>query len=179
MESLKQYSIPLKSLGNKLYSFDFQVNKEFFTHFENSMVGDGCFDIKVEVDKRSSVIDFQFIIDGTIKTQCDRCLVQINLPVKGNFDILGKYKEGESEEIEVIHIHPMATSLNIAQYIYEFISLSIPMSQNYDCQANENPPCDEEMLDYLDGEYEEEEIEEKNDDNPFKEVLKNLKIDNK
>ena len=45
----------------------------------------------------------------------------------------------------------------------------MPMIKVYDCQKDIPPPCDLEMLNYL-----EQQEPETNENNPFKEALKNL-----
>ncbi len=177
MDVLKQFSIPLRGLGNNLHQFEFQIDSSFFSCFEDSIIQDGSFKIHLELDKRTDVLEFIFHIEGSYKTDCDRCLAAINLPVIGKHSILGKYSELENEEAEVIYVHPQAHEINVSKYIYEFVSLSIPLIQSYDCQAEKEPPCDPSMLEYLEDEIEEEENEIPSN-NPFIDALKDLNKEN-
>ncbi len=174
MDALKQFSLPIRGLGNSMHQFEFQVNSDFFAHYEQSIIKEGDFTVVLNLDKRTDVMEFNFSISGDFQTECDRCLSEIRLPLQGKHKILGKYSESEDENAEVIYIHPQAHELNVAPYVYEFISLSIPLIKSYDCQADKNPPCDFTMLDYLEnGDEEDAPV-----NNPFIDALKDLK-DNK
>ena len=48
MDALKQFTILLKSIGERTHRFDFQVDNHFFAQFEDSLIQDGQFDIVVE-----------------------------------------------------------------------------------------------------------------------------------
>jgi uncharacterized metal-binding protein YceD (DUF177 family) len=56
--------------------------------------------------------------------------------------------EGEEED-EVVFISREASDFNLAQYLYEFTVLSLPIRNTYDCQSAPNPPCNFEVLDFL------------------------------
>lgn len=176
MDALKQFSIPIKSIGNKTHQFDFQVDKDFFSCFEDSLIQDGEFNIQLEIDKRTNVMDLKFIVDGSFQTECDRCLANIQLKVVGEHDIIARFGEvPEEEDPEVIFINPLAHDFNIAKYVYEFICLSIPYSKI--CEGDDQPLCDETVQGYL-GIEEEQDDNEEPDNNPFLNVLKDIDLDN-
>ncbi|RQH21125.1 hypothetical protein D5R40_31635 [Okeania hirsuta] len=52
--------------------------------------------------------------------------------------------------------------MDVSKYVYEFICLAIPMIKTYDCQAEDERPCDDKMLGYLETQNEEEQ-----QDNPI------------
>jgi uncharacterized metal-binding protein YceD (DUF177 family) len=114
------------------------------------------------------VLDFDFA--GKAFTECDRCLADIQLPVKGQNRLLVKFTEDDGEdEADVFYLDPEVSSFKIAQFVYEYICLALPMIKVYDCEKDVPKPCDEEMLKYLKKDSESEE-----NNNPFKEALKNL-----
>jgi uncharacterized protein len=179
MDALKQFSIPIKSIGNTTHQFDFQVGEKFFSCFEESLIQGGKFDITLKIDKRATVMDLKFIINGSFQTECDRCLANIHLKVVGEHDIIARYGEApEEENPEVIFIHPLAHDFNIAKYVYEFICLSIPYAKV--CEGDDKPLCDDTVQDYLgiDDSYEDDsEEEDESNGNPFLDVLKDIDLD--
>jgi len=177
MNGLANFSIPIKGLKEGLHQFDFQIDNDFFNHFEESPIKEGTFSVKLYFDKRADMIVLNFDIDGTFKTACDRCLEQINLPIKNNEQLLVKYAEESKEEAEVIYITRDLAELNLAKYVYEYICLSMPIIKVYDCEEDENAVCNEEMLKYLDVQ-EVETKEEKDSSNSIWDELKNFKKDN-
>ena len=173
METLNQFTIPLEGLKDGMHQFDFQIDKEFFKHFEQSPIQEGNFDLKLFFDKRPDLLVFTFDFKGSFSTNCDRCLEDIDLPMKNSQQLIVKYAETPSEEAEVVYIERGTQQLNVAKYAYEFICLSIPMIKVYDCEADENPPCNQTILDQL---YKEE-VEEEETKNPVWDALKDLKKD--
>ncbi len=191
--NLKQFSIPIKGLKQSFYQFDFQLDKSFFSAFDESVITDGNINVKMELHRKTSHLELNFDFEGTIKSECDRCLVEIDLPVEGQNLIVVKFAEDEQEdEDEIIYIHPEAHELKVAHYIYEYVTLAVPMRKVYDCENDEIPPCDETMLAYLSKNVSDDEIDfygedtdaendsddDRNDgnSNPLWDSLKDLKL---
>lgn len=175
MDALIPYSIPVKGLRSGIHQFEFHIDGTFFRAFEDSPIEEGNIDLTLHFDKRTDMFVLQFDLKGTVKTACDRCLEEIDLPLCDSQRLLVKFSENpEMEEAEVIYVNPEIQQLNVAKYIYEFICLAMPLIKVYDCENDENRVCNEEMLDYLDGNEETEE----SGDNPIWAELKKLTKDN-
>jgi DUF177 domain-containing protein len=172
MKALKEFTIPIEGLSDGMHQFDFQIDKQFFTHFEASPIKDGDFELKLHFDKRPDMLVLTFDLTGTFKTDCERCLENINLPVTDSLQIIIKYSDDAVEEDEIIYIPQETKMLNVAKYAYESVILSIPIIKV--CDEIDDPPCNEKMLGYLDRN------EEKQEDsgNPIWEALKNFKKNN-
>lgn len=177
MDGLVEYSIPIKGLRDGIHRFQFKIDRNFFKHFENSPVEQGQIDLTLTFDKRPDLYVLQFDFEGTIKTECDRCLETIDLPISGHQQLLVKFSfEEEAEEADVIYINPEDQKLDVSKFVYEFIILAIPIIKVYNCEDDEKRPCNEEMLRYLD-EAAQEPAEEDEDFNPIWEELKKLSKD--
>lgn len=155
MNVLSHFSVPYKGLGNGIHHLNFTVDSAFFKEFEGSHIDNGNFDVDVELDKRHDHSILFFSIEGETKTSCDRCLSQIHLPVYGDFELHVKLGENEESNDEIMFIHPETSILNLAQVIYEFILLSVPIIKVYDCENDSKPPCNFEVLNKLNGSQEE------------------------
>ncbi len=178
METLVQYALPVKGRRDGIHHFDFQIDRSFFKHFENSPIRECTIDLKLELDKRPGMLVLQFDFSGSVRAECDRCLEEIDLPVSGSQQLLVKLtSEPGREEAEVVYMDPEESSLQVAQYIYEFIVLALPMIRVYDCENDPEAQCNPEMLAYLQQQEEEaEEIQPVN--NPLMDELKKLNLDN-
>ncbi len=176
MDALQPYVLPLKGLGNGNHDFQFVIDDDFFAAFPESPIQKAKVDLTVELDKRPNLLVFDFRLKGWIEEQCDRCLAPIQLPIEGMNQLLVKYgdPEDQTEDEDVVYIPFETSSWSLAQFAYEFIVLRIPMIKVYDCDDEQDPPCDLDMLDYLD---QEEETEEENTNNPLRDALKNWKQD--
>ena len=171
MEALDHFTIPVSGLSNGLHEYDFSIGKEFFQHFEGSLVEDANMVVHFSFDKRTDLYEMTFEINGIVKATCDRCLEEFDLPVEDEQSLLVKFDEKEWEDAEVIYILHGTQQLNIARYIYEFINLAVPMTKTHD-DAGES--CNPEMLKFI----EPEEDEKKDDAGSIWDSLKGLNLDN-
>lgn len=172
MNALVPFVIPIRGLFPGLHDYTFDIDASFFEQFENSPVQDGDLEVRLELNKQSDMYVLHFDFEGTVKTDCDRCLAPIDLPIEGAERLLVKFSlEETSEEAEVIYIQPETPKLDVSKYVYEFICLAIPMIKTYDCEGEEERPCDDSMLGYLESPNE----EEKPASNPIWDELKKLK----
>ncbi|MEL6866882.1 MAG: DUF177 domain-containing protein [Bacteroidota bacterium] len=164
MFELKEFSIPIKGLNEGMHEFDYQIDKSFFQHFEASPIEEAQFDLKLFFDKRPDMIVLTFDLKGTVKTECDRCLEELQLPISNAPQLLIKYAVQEKEDAEIVYIQRERDELNVTRYVYEFICLSMPMIKYH----SDTEECDAQMLKYLDRD------EEQQADNPIWDELKNF-----
>ena len=171
MDTLEQYTIPVKGLGFGEHEFSFHIDRHFFKHFEQSPIKDGSIELSLIFDKRVDLFELQFDFEGTVLTHCDRCLDELDLQVADSQRLLVKLSlEDRVEEAEVVYISPDVSHLNVAKYAYEFISLAMPL-----IKVHENlEDCNPDMIAYLEGNNSQEQEE---DSNPIWEELKKFKND--
>lgn len=143
------FSLPYIGMKDGFHSYLFEAGNDFFAEFENSPIVDGTFSIKVDVDKRPGLSELTFYIDGKVAATCDRCLADIQLPVCGEYDLLVKVSNTEVNDVDVIYIKDDQAHLYLGQVIYEFVCLSLPLTNIYDCASDIPKPCSEEVLNKL------------------------------
>ncbi|MBK8346330.1 MAG: DUF177 domain-containing protein [Saprospiraceae bacterium] len=171
-----RFSLPYQGMKDGLHQYQFEADDDFFAEFENSPIKNGFFKIDVNIDKRTNLSELNIEIDGYYSTICDRCLADIKLPVKGSYDLLIKVSDTETDNDEVIFIKEDESKLLLAQIFFEYICLSMPWINVYECE-NENPaPCNTEILKKL-NETSGKMDESKTDDNIW-EGLKGIQLDN-
>lgn len=171
MDALISYTLPVKGMGVGIHGFDFQIDHLFFEHFESSPIQEAEIDLHLDFDKRIDMYVLDFSFSGTVRTECDRCLAPIQLPLEGDEQLVVKFShEPGDEEADIVYVSPDIEQFNVAQYIYEYIVLSLPMIKVYDCEDDDPLPCDEEMLNRL--EAEDEEVDET--PNPIWDELRKL-----
>ncbi|MEL7021681.1 MAG: hypothetical protein AAGK47_08735, partial [Bacteroidota bacterium] len=124
MKALEHFSIPVKGLGLGMHTYEFDLDSEFFAQFEQAQIKAATIRVKVYFDKREDMYVFTFDWEGTTDAVCDRCLTDIQLPLKGADQLVVKFAEEMREEVDVVYI-PMDTShFNVARYIYEYTLMS-------------------------------------------------------
>jgi uncharacterized metal-binding protein YceD (DUF177 family) len=169
-----KYDVAFKGLTEGLHEFEFQINGKFFGHFEASLVDNGEVSTKVILEKRSTFIKLHFKIKGWVELMCDRCLENYRQKIKHKTDIFVKFGEQEFEDGEnVIWILPEEHQINLAQLIYEYVILSIPLRHVHPKNENGKRNCNKEMLDKLKN-YMHTTDEDETDVDPRWDVLKKL-----
>ncbi len=173
-----KYNIEFKGLKEGLHDFEFEVDNKFFEHFEESLAENGDLLIKVVLEKRSSFMKLHFDINGWLELNCDRCLENYQQPIFNETELFIKYSENEFDEGEnVIWIKPDEDRINLAQIIYEYVTLSIPLRHIHPKKSNGSRDCNKEMLEKLKNYmHPESEIQAKTD--PRWDALRNLANNN-
>jgi uncharacterized protein len=132
------YSVNIIGLSNKAHTFDFAIGDEFFRQYGTEILQGGDFVAKVVLDKHETFIDADFRITGTARLVCDRCLEPFDEPMKVHRKIMFKYGPEPAElSDEIIIITRDQDQLELGQYLYEFISLEIPMKKLHPKFRNE------------------------------------------
>lgn len=156
------FSVPYIGLKDGIHSFVFDAGNDFFAKFEHSPVTEGSFVIRLDIDKRPGLSDLTFNISGHFATTCDRCLSDISLKTKGDYHLLLKVSDITSDDDEVIFISADEATLRLDQVIYEFICISLPLINVYDCENEIPRPCNDEVLNKLTTSSEEPDTNENN-----------------
>jgi uncharacterized metal-binding protein YceD (DUF177 family) len=164
MKALIGYVIPFSGLKNGIHHFDFQVDNNFFQHFEGSLIGDSDLKVHLQFDKRASLFVLDFEFEGTVKTPCDRCTEPFDLMIEGEEQFLVKMSETGGEDDEIIYIHPTDTSLDVSTMIYEILHLNLPLKRACELDDDSKPVCGFEVSDFS-VEEETDETGEKSSDN--------------
>lgn len=170
MDPFLPYSIPVQGLKIGIHRFKYTLDSAFFRHFEDSPIAEGCIEADLQLDKRSDMLLLDFQLKGYINAECDRCTAPIRLPVEDERQLVVKYGDDEGEEEdEVVFISREAPEFNMAPYLYEFAVLAMPITNTYDCASDLNPPCNFDVLKYLENSAGE------SNSNPVWDALKGLK----
>lgn len=143
-----KYDLEFKGLKEGLHEFEFEVQNTFFEHFEQGLVSVGNIDVKVKLEKRSSFLKLFFKLNGWVELTCDRCLENYRQKVKHKSELFVKFGENDYEDDEIIWVLPEENNLNLAQIIYEYIVLSIPIRHVHP-EKKGVIGCNAEMLEAL------------------------------
>ncbi len=150
MSILSFYNIAFKGLSQGKHIFDFEIDDKFFSAFEGGLVEKGRINVRLTIEKQSSLMIFWFDIQGTVNVQCDRCLEMFDQSIKSQDRIFVKF--GEKEYVDgddVIWVGANDYQLNVSQLIYEFIGLAMPIKNNHPDDEHGNSTCDPEMIEKL------------------------------
>ena len=135
---MERYRIHILGLSLNVHHFTFEVGNDFFAKYDIGLVSEGTFTVNVALDKRETFVETGFSIKGSAKLVCDRSLDPFDYPLDLNTKIIFKYGDEDKEISEdVVMIHHGTETLELGQYIYEFIALAIPMKKLHPRFQNE------------------------------------------
>ncbi len=170
---MNEFVIPFSGLKNGLHSYEFEINKKFFEHFEYSEISACNIKLNVELDKQERIMTFDFLLNGRVSIQCDRCSALYDQEILTEEKLIVKTgNEEENETDEIMIIGESDYELDLSPFIYEFVILSFPAKKVHPDDEDGNPQCDPEVLKILN-----KNIADKSPD-PRWDALKKLKKDN-
>lgn len=127
MKELKLYTIQYVGLKEGAHTFEYDITKSFFELFEYEDLNEAAIKADVLLTKKSTFMEFNFKISGTINVNCDVTNEPYDENIAGDYDLVVKFGEDYNDDFEDIVILPYGEyEFNVAQYIYELIILSTP-----------------------------------------------------
>ena len=142
MEQITLYSIAYKGLKNGSYEFDFQVDDKLFEAYERVEIKSGDCKAHVELKRSETMLELNVAISGEVICECDRCLEDCPIAIDYEGDLVVKFSdETDYYDGDVMWISPADDVVDLTQYIYESIVLSLPYSR-----VHEDGECNPEML---------------------------------
>ena len=142
MEQIGLYKIAYKGLKVGSYDFDFKVDNALFEAYETEEIKGGDCMVRVNLNRSEAMLELNVSIEGEVICECDRCLEDCPIAIEYDGDLVVKFSdESDYYDGEVMWISPSEDMLDLTQYIYESIVLSLPYSR-----VHEDGQCNPEML---------------------------------
>ena len=174
MKGLRDFQIDIFSLSHKLHEFEFNIDDRLFSQFEHSIVEHGKGKCYLELTKSETMMTLNFQIDASVELICDRSLDSFDYPIKIDEKVIIKFGEDNySLSEDVIVIKQDTASINIGEFIYEFITLAVPLKKLHPRFEDELEEDDEPEMIYTS--QDEEETDDSQETDPRWEALKKLK----
>lgn len=177
MKDLKQFNIDWVGLAEKRYDYQYVADSSFFALFEHSLVHEGQCKVNVALTKTPTMLICEFDISGTIELTCDRSLETFDYPIAAQEQIIFKFAE-QAQELsdEIVLIPKDLPTINLAQYIYEFIGLCVPMKKLHPRFITEDDELnDDDVLVYSSATAEDEQDDEGEVDPRWEDLKKLIK----
>lgn len=176
MENLKEFLIPFAGLKEGKHQFEYQIGDSFFEQFQFDEYQSVDVKVNMVLEKKSTIMELCFDHKGTVNVPCDMTGEDFDLKVKGKFNLVVKFGEEFNNDNEELLILPHNEfQLNVSQYIYESIVLSVPFKRVH--PGVKDGTLETEAFDALDKLAPKEENKENEDIDPRWENLKKLLTD--
>ena len=134
------YKIDLLSSGLGGKTFEYEIGDAFFAEIDG-LIQRGNIHTTVVCLSVGSVFKFHIHSVGTVIVPCDRCLSDLELRIETADDLNVKLGNEYADDGDCVIVPETEGYLDLAQFIYEFIALSMPMT----C-CHEPGKCDDTMM---------------------------------
>ena len=169
MKYKREFEIAYLGLKEGVSQYEYEIDNDFFSRlgFEHPDFETIEAVVKLNFDKRSGFFLLHFDIDGRVNVACDRCGDYFDLKLWDEFDLVLKLtsdaipESGTNDEDDVVFIPRSETVIDLSEWIYEFILLSIPMQRVHPSKDDGSEGCNPEALKML-KQMSEEHKEQKN-----------------
>ncbi|MGB3179824.1 MAG: DUF177 domain-containing protein [Cyclobacteriaceae bacterium] len=179
---MRYYDIDIYKLTDGTHTFQFELNKQFFDTFSYGLFDKGSGTVDVTLEKSDTVIAATYRLNGSVELTCDRSLEPFDHTFTVENRMLYKFGEEEQElDDDITIITHNTQAINVAQPIYDYIGLTIPIKKLHpDLREAEDDSEEEDAgtLVYTSAEEGSEDTDQDTGDestDPRWEALKNLK----
>nr|WP_233150405.1 DUF177 domain-containing protein [Pontibacter sp. BT310] len=135
----------------------------------------------VELEKTETLLTLHFDIKGTVRLTCDRSLEEFDQPVDVQETFRMKFGPEDKElDEDLWMIESDTQQINVAQHLYDYIGLSLPMKKLHPrFLKEEDEDSDDDILIYSskhagDTDSDSDEGDDDDDIDPRWDALKNL-----
>ena len=170
---MEEFIIPFFGLKEGTHEFNFSIDRTFFEAFENSLLDDAEIEIKLKLEKKSSMLILDFKAKGKTKVPCDRCGDDFNLTIKSKERIFVKFGDESFEQTDdIIIVGQGIHEIDISHPVYEMLALGLPNKRVHKKLVDCNQVVIERLKEFKSVEHE---IEEEENTDPRWDALKKLK----
>ena len=176
MKNLKEYFIPFTGLKIGKHQFDYQIDNSFFEYFDFDEYNNVNVEVSIELEKKNTMLELGFSHKGTVNVFCDVTGEPFDLKIRAESKLVVQFGDVFNNDNEALLVIPHNEfELDISQYIYENIILSVPVKRIH--PGIEDGTLKTEALDTLEKLLPKEENKESEDIDPRWENLKKLLTD--
>ena len=158
MSSRREFEIAFVGLKPGVHEFSYRIDDRFFEEYQEQDFRQAEANVKLLLEKSNSFMLLRFEIGGRAEVTCDRCNNNLPLQLFDEFTITVKMTDEpdvmneQEEDPDVYYIGRGESHLDVKNWIYEFVNLSIPMQKTCEYENMDGPHCNataREMLNNL------------------------------
>jgi len=155
MSQRREYEIAFVGLKPGMHVFEYRVEDKFFVPYGEQDFTNCIANIKLSLDKKNGFMQLKFDVDGTVDVICDKCGNTLPMQLWDEFNIIVKIVDEpevmneQEEDPDVYYISRGESHLHMADWIYEFVNLSIPLQKMCKEEEMGGAKCNIEVLEKL------------------------------
>ncbi|GAB1308766.1 DUF177 domain-containing protein [Urechidicola sp. KH5] len=130
MKELREFDIPFVGLKLGKHEFEYQIDTKFFENYNYDEFYQAKIKVVLTFEKKANMLQLEFESKGVVNVACDVTNEPFDLNVDGKLNLVVKFGEEFNDDDEEILILPHSEyQVNVGQYIYEMIVLSLPIKR--------------------------------------------------
>ena len=155
MSRRREFEIAFVGLKPGVHEFSYSIDDKFFDAFQQQDFRNCIANVKLTLDKNSGFMLLKFEIGGVLEVICDRCNNNLPLDLWDEFNITVKIVEDpevmntQEDDPDVYYSGRGEGHIDVSNWIYEFINLSIPMQKACSFEKMDGPHCNPAAMDIL------------------------------
>ncbi len=155
MSRRREFEIAFVGLKPGVHEYNYIIGDKFFEAFQQQDFRNCNGHVKLLLERKNGFMMLRFEIGGTLEVTCDRCNNNLPLDLWDEFAITIKMVEepdqmnDQEDDPDVYYISRGESHIDVANWIYEFINLSIPMQKACDFEKMDGPYCNKTAQDLL------------------------------
>jgi len=155
MNYRRAYEIAFVGLKPGIHNFEYKVDDRFFEHYGPQDFKNCQAEVKVRLEKTTSLILLKFDVSGTVEVECDRCANSVTKDLWDEFDVVVKMVDDpdqmneQEDDPDIYYIGYQESHLHLADWIYEFVLLSIPAQRFCSDDPEDTSKCNPDIIEKL------------------------------
>jgi uncharacterized metal-binding protein YceD (DUF177 family) len=155
MAKRKAIEIAFVGLKPGIHEFAYDIDDKFFAEAEGVDFTNCTAKVKLTLDKKAGFMLLKFEVGGKADVVCDRCSNSLTMDLWDEFNMLVKMVDNPEEmnekedDPDVFYISKTESHLQLNNWLFEFVSLSVPMQKMCSPEEVGGPKCNKEVLDML------------------------------
>lgn len=150
MRMQNRYTINYLGLAIGEHHISLPFGDDLFAFCDDSPIKHGAGTIAIDLIRQKTLMELSVRIEGEVEIECDRCTDEYMQSVDYCDEVVIKISEQadefrEQQDGDIIWLSPRDSQLDLREWIYESIVLSLPL-QRVHADIND---CNQEILKYI------------------------------
>jgi uncharacterized metal-binding protein YceD (DUF177 family) len=147
MSNRREFEIAFVGLKPGVHEFSYTVDDRFFEEYNDQDFRNAQAVVKLMLEKSNGFMILRFEIGGRAEVTCDRCNNNLPIQLFDEFTVTVKMIDDpevmneQEEDPDVYYISRGESHLDVKNWIYEFVNLSIPMQKTCEYENMDGPYC--------------------------------------
>jgi uncharacterized metal-binding protein YceD (DUF177 family) len=147
MSNRREFEIAFVGLKPGVHEFSYHIDERFFEEYNEQDFTSPDAQVKLLLEKNSGFMILRFEVGGRAEVTCDRCGNNLPIQLFDEFRVTIKMTDDpelmneQEEDPDVYYISRTESHIDVKDWIFEFVNLSIPMQRTCEYETMEGPYC--------------------------------------